>query len=84
MCQLCERLGYLWTVCDSCHIEFPYQDSEQLAALQAVRMDSVGGFPWYVEGHVPEWLIPSMVWSGAGEPSDCFRCDSSGWARLDD
>lgn len=79
MCQLCERLGYRWTVCAWCGIEFPYQAADQLSALQAVRMDAAGGIPWYVEGHVPDELIPSSIWTGRGEPSSCLRCDPEGW-----
>ena len=62
----------------------PYQAADQLAALKTGRMDGEGGWPWFVEGHVPEWLLPSMVWQGSTQPERCSRCDSSGWRPVDD
>lgn len=79
MCQLCERLGYRWAVCVNCDIEFAYHGADQLAALETGRMDSVGGWPWFVDGHVPDWLVPAMVWDGAREPDHCYRCEPAGW-----
>jgi hypothetical protein len=84
VCQLCEQLDFRWTVCLSCDIEFPYQAADQLAALEAARLDAAGGLPWFVEGHVPEWLLPSLVWHGTGEPALCPRCDSTGWRTVAD
>ena len=84
VCELCEQLGYRWAVCSACGIEFPYQAADQLAALETGRMDGEGGWPWFVEGHVPEWLLPSMVWQGFTQPERCSRCDSSGWRLVDD
>jgi hypothetical protein len=84
VCELCEQLGYRWAVCSACGIEFPYQAADQLAALEAGRMDGEGGWPWFVEGHVPEWLLPSMVWQGSTQPERCSRCDSTGWRLVDD
>lgn len=84
MCQLCEHLGYHWAVCLTCGVEFPYQAADQLAALKIGRMDSTGSWPWFVDGHIPDWLLPSMVWDGAREPEYCFRCDPSGWRTVED
>jgi len=81
---LCEQLGYRWAVCSSCGIEFPYQAADQLAALETARMDTGGSWPWFIEGHVPEWLLPSMVWERSTEPERCYRCDPSGWRIVDD
>lgn len=84
MCQLCDELGYRWTVCETCGIEFPYQSVDQLSLLETGRMDDAGGLPWFVEGHVPEWLLPSMVWEGTAVPDRCHRCDPGGWRVLED
>ena len=83
VCQLCEQLGYRWAVCSACGIEFPYQAADQLAALETGRMDGEGGWPWFIEGHVPDWLLPSMVWQGDTQPERCSRCDPSGWRPVD-
>jgi hypothetical protein len=59
VCELCEQLGYRWAVCSACGIEFPYQAADQLAALEAGRMDGEGGWPWFVEcrnGSCPQWF----------------------------
>lgn len=79
MCHLCERLEYRWAVCGACGIEFPYQAADQLEAFETGRMQASGEWPWYVDGHVPDWLVPSMVWEGTTPPETCSRCDSVGW-----
>ena len=84
VCQLCKQLGYRWATCSDCGIEFPYQAADQLAALETARMDAAGSWPWFIEGHVPEWLLPSMVWQGPGEPERCSRCNPAGWRGVDD
>jgi hypothetical protein len=55
-----------------------------LAALETGRMDAEGGWPWFIEGHVPEWLLPAMVWQGGAEPEQCSRCNPTGWRTIDE
>lgn len=84
MCSLCDHLQPRWTVCAGCDIEFPYHAKDQLAELEAVRLDAGGRWPWYVEGHVPDWLLPSIVWEGAEPPSHCSTCNAYGWRTIED
>ena len=70
---MCERLQPRWAVCTGCDLEFPYQAADQLADFQTARLDASGQFPWYIDGHVPDWLRPSMVWTGQDTPSHCSK-----------
>lgn len=84
MCTLCERLQPRWAVCTGCDLEFPYQAADQLADFQTARLDASGQFPWYIDGHVPDWLRPSMVWTGQDAPSHCSKCNAYGWRAVED
>jgi hypothetical protein len=47
-------------------------------------MDAESGRPWFIEGHVPDWLLPAMVWRGGAEPEQCSRCNPTGWRTIDE